>query len=183
MRITSGELGGRPIRVPPGIRPTQDKVRQALFSSLGDLVAGARVLDLYAGSGALGLEAWSRGASYVCWVEQSVAAYRQLRENVRALCGESPNADVIRSDALAFLSKGEASPFDLVLADPPYGAGILENALRLMGVGSILRVGGVFVLEQGVEEPVAVSAGWRPAGDKRYGETRLLTFVKQMAGV
>jgi 16S rRNA (guanine966-N2)-methyltransferase len=179
MRITSGELGGRVIKVPPGIRPTQDKVRQALFSSLGDFVVGARVLDLFAGSGALGLEAWSRGAASVCWVEQNARVFSLLKESVRALCGESPDVIVTRSDALAFLQKSEAAPFDLILADPPYNAGVLENALRVAGSRSILKVGGVLVFEQNVEEGIVQTAGWRLAGDKRYGDTGLLTYVKE----
>lgn len=178
MRITSGQLGGRTIKVPPGIRPTQDKVRQALFSSLGELVAGARVLDLFAGSGAFGLEAWSRGASSVCWVEQNGKVFTLLKESVRALCGESPDLQVVRSDAMLFLEKSHAAPFNLILADPPYRAGVLENTLRQAGARTILKVNGVVVFEQSTAEPIVELEGWRLANDKKYGETRLLTYVK-----
>ena len=110
MRITSGIFGGRTIKVPPGIRPTQDKVRQALFSSLGERIGGARVLDLFAGSGALGLEAWSRGAESVCFVESDARVFPILKENIKTLCGEQPALSAIRSDAIRFLESGRAGP-------------------------------------------------------------------------
>ena len=185
MRVTGGELGGRRIRVPGGaVRPTQDRVREALFSSLGGRVAGARVLDLFAGTGALGIEAYSRGASTVTWVEQDPAVFRILRANVVNLCGDDPGLRVIRRDAYRFLRQDPIGPgFDLVLADPPYrgrgqGGGAGETLLPLLAAGRILEPAGCLVLEQGADEPVAEPAGWTLARDRAYGNTRLLMYTR-----
>ena len=119
-------MGGRLLNGPPGeTRPTQDKVRQAIFSALGEYVVGARVLDVFAGCGALGLEAWSRGAAEVVWVEEDRRTLAVLKENVRLLCADTgTRARVVGAEVFKFL---EAWPrhqagtvFDLVLADPPY---------------------------------------------------------------
>ncbi|MBI3987315.1 MAG: RsmD family RNA methyltransferase, partial [Lentisphaerae bacterium] len=141
MRITGGVLGGRRLRVPSGpVRPTQDRVREALFSSLAAFIPGARVLDLFAGSGAVGLEALSRGAAFVCWVESNRRVFAVLHENIRTLAGDAsarmgpkedagglpPGIDpavagLVLREALDFLSAAPPeAPFDLVFADPPY---------------------------------------------------------------
>src|SRR5881394_1213907 len=116
MRIIAGEWGGRRLAAPPGrdTRPTSDRVREALFSILGPL-DGARVLDLFAGSGALGLEALSRGAAQATLVERAPAALRALRENV---------AEVVAADARAYLraAREQGAQYDLVFLDPPYNA-------------------------------------------------------------
>ena len=120
LRITGGELGGRRIRAPrrrgKGMRPTTERVREALFSILGD-VAGLRVLDLFAGTGALGIEAISRGAAGATLVDSDV---RLARANVEVLEIEQ-RARVVRSDVARFLGRAEPGSFDLVLCDPPYG--------------------------------------------------------------
>ena len=117
MRIVAGEYGGRRLHAPRGTRtrPTADRVREALFSMLGD-VSGARVLDLYAGSGALGIEALSRGAASAVFVERDARAAATITRNLDAL---GADAEVRRQDALRFLASG-AGPFDLVFCDPPY---------------------------------------------------------------
>lgn len=182
MRITSGELGGRTIKVPPGIRPTQDKVRQALFSSLGERIGGARVLDLFAGSGALGLEAWSRGAESVCLVESDARVFPILKENVRALCGAESAVTTIRSDAIRFLETGRGGPFNLVIADPPYDrsgtARWLEKTLIGLEGRSMFPAPVLLVFELSSGEDVVERPGWSLIKDKRYGETRLLTYEK-----
>ena len=108
------------LRVPHGaVRPTQDRVRAALFSILGARVSGARCLDLFAGTGALGLEAWSRGAASVCWVESHPRHLAVLRQNVHELGG--PEAAIFRVDVRVFIEKGLApGPYDIILCDPPY---------------------------------------------------------------
>ncbi|MBU1692420.1 MAG: 16S rRNA (guanine(966)-N(2))-methyltransferase RsmD [Verrucomicrobia bacterium] len=184
MRITGGILKGRVLKVPPGpLRPTQDKVRAALFSMLGESVVGARVLDLFAGSGALGLEAWSRGAAYVCWVESDPRVLKVLRASVADLCGPGGGAtECRRDDALRFLQKtGAGGPFDLVLADPPYDparrAGRwLEKTLLALETGPILAPEGLLVFEQAARQPIPESPGWNLLRDRTYGETRLLIF-------
>lgn len=122
MKITTGIAGGRNILVPKTLlRPTQDKVRQGLFSSLGQGIVGSRFLDLFAGSGAVGLEAWSRGADFVFLVEQDYKAVETINENLRALQVPVGAARVLRADAERFLERPPGLPeFDVVFADPPY---------------------------------------------------------------
>lgn len=183
--MTGGILRGRFIRVPDrAVRPTQDRVREALFSTLAGRVAGARVLDLFAGSGALGLEAWSRGAAYVCWVEQDPAVFRALKRNVDRLCGKSEHEiRCVRKEVFRYLRRVKDEPtYDLVLADPPYAAArqdrFLENILRLLHQRTILKPGGLFVFEQAAEGPEVDVVGWRLLKAKRYGETLLSLYTR-----
>lgn len=120
MRITGGLLGGRLIKAPGGpVRPTQERVREALFSIIGDRIVGCRFLDLFAGSGAVGIEAWSRGAAFVCWVEQQPRVCAVLEQNVRELC--DARTRILRWNVEPLLKKGlEEPPFDIIFADPPY---------------------------------------------------------------
>ena len=104
MRLTGGVHRGRLLKVPAGIRPTQDKVRAAIFSSLAALVPGARVLDLFAGTGALGLEAWSRGAAWVEWIENGKNTLRALRDNVRTLNVQPESGRVLAADVFKLLA-------------------------------------------------------------------------------
>ena len=173
------------------VRPTQDKVRAAIFSALGEFAVGARVLDLFAGSGALGLEAWSRGAESVCWVEQDRRALAVLRENIRQLCPDGgERARCVALDAFRFLARrpaplpgGAAHPaewFDLVLADPPYdrtgAARWLEKTLPALAAGSMLRPGGLLVFELSAVEAAVPQAGWALTWDRTYGGTRVLMY-------
>lgn len=131
MRIIAGAWGGRRIEAPAGrdTRPTTDRVREAWMSALSPALPGARVLDLFAGSGALGLEALSRGAEHATFVENAPAALRVLRANLQAL-GAEPRAEVVRRDALRFAAEQEAGAYDVALADPPYGQGIADALVR-----------------------------------------------------
>lgn len=189
MRITSGTLGGRTLKAPPAdTRPTQDKVRQAIFSALGEFTVGARVLDLFSGSGALGLEAWSRGAAEVVLVESKRRTLGVLKENLRQLCADAgPNVKGIGADVFRFL---EAWPqhqtgavFDLVLADPPYDRmgeqRWLEKTLPALEAGPILRSGGFLVFEFSASEQPVVRAGWMLIWDRTYGGTRVLIYRRE----
>jgi 16S rRNA (guanine966-N2)-methyltransferase len=179
VRIVSGILGGRTFRAPPGddTRPTQEKVRAAVFSSLAAYVPGRRVLDLFAGSGAMGLEAWSRGAAHVEWVESAPAPLRTLKRNLADL-GAPPAFRVHAVDAFRFLEgRPPALPFHLVFADPPYREALDGNyAIRLAGLldrNRWLEPGGVFVFEtEGHATPPALPA-WTLLRDRHYGKTRL----------
>jgi 16S rRNA (guanine966-N2)-methyltransferase len=169
MRITGGELGGRRIRVPRGsrdLRPTTERVREALFSILGDL-SGARVLDLFAGSGALAIEALSRGAAEATLVDTHPRAARRNVESV----GLEDRAEVVRSDAARFLRRADEGSFDLILCDPPYRladrlAAELDPLIR-----RTLAKGGRVVVETSpdrrlpIDLPVMV--------ERRYGDTML----------
>ncbi len=204
MRITSGTLGGRTLKAPPGeTRPTQDKVRQAIFSGLGEFVVGARVLELFAGSGALGLEAWSRGAAEVVWVESDRRALAVLKENLRQLCPDAgAKAKCVGADVFKFLEfsgRGLLTPravpgapagqpagqFDLVLADPPYDRTgdqcWLEKTLPALEAGPILRPGGFLVFELGSYGRPAIRSGWTLIWDRTYGGTRVLMYRRAEA--
>ena len=185
MRVTGGLISRREIMVPKGeLRPTQDKVRAALFNALGEGIVGARVLDLFAGSGAMGIEAWSRGASLVCWVESDRRVFGTLKENVDALCRDGGATECRLGEVLRFLDKGWAGePFNLVVADPPYDReGVArwpEAILPLIGGRGTLARGGLVVMEQGAGEPVRDVPGWAVVRDRRYGGTRLVMYKRQ----
>jgi len=182
MRITTGIIGGRTIRVPKGIRPTQDMVRQALFNSLGERIVDARVLELFAGSGALGLEAWSRGAASVTWVEQDPAVVSGLKRNIDELCKGAAGLSVVRSDALKYLEHFTGEAFDLILADPPYDKtgenAWLGKTLIALEQRPILALNGILAFEQGASEALPDRPDWNILREKRYGETRLLLLAR-----
>lgn len=131
MRIIAGRWRGHPIQAPPGrtTRPTTDRVREAWMSAIQQEIPDARVLDLFAGSGALGLEALSRGAVHVTFVEQSGGALRALRANIQRL-GVRTETRVIRVNAMRYVESLDPFAYDLALADPPYGQGHAEALLR-----------------------------------------------------
>jgi 16S rRNA (guanine966-N2)-methyltransferase len=185
VRLTGGEHGGRRLQAPPnGTRPTQDKVRAAVFSALAARVPGARVLDLFAGTGALGLEAWSRGAAWVEWVESERPALRILRGNLENLKVPPAAGRILAADVFKLLGFPCATqPFDLVLADPPYAEarenGWLPRLAGLLADHGWIQADGVLVFEtEGREEPPAC-AGWRLARDKTYGSTRVWIWVRE----
>jgi 16S rRNA (guanine966-N2)-methyltransferase len=153
VRIIAGTWRGRRIEFPdlPGLRPTPDRIRETLFNWLQNAVAGARCLDLFAGSGALGLEALSRGAREAVFVEQAVAAARALKEQLKLLGVAAPAARVAEMGAKRFLS-APGEPFDLVFLDPPFGTGALAEFLPLLAngngaSGAWIKPGGLIYLE------------------------------------
>jgi 16S rRNA (guanine966-N2)-methyltransferase len=178
MRITSGILRNRRVNVPKQeVRPTMESVREAVFSSLGGSCEGLNVLDMFAGSGALGLEAWSRGAAAVTFVEQHPVVWKNLQQNIDLLDSEElGKAACIKADAIRWLERG-GERFDLILADPPYD---LPNAmlqtLEAIARHSVLTEGGTLVYElrsSGVAQP---PDGWKVVRDKTYGKTRVMTL-------
>ena len=187
MRLTGGEHGGRLLKVPAdGTRPTQDKVRAAIFSALAAFVPGARVLDLFAGTGAIGLEAWSRGAAWVEWVESGKNALRVLRDNVQSLNVPPEAGRVLASDAFKLLGHPCAGEgFDLAVADPPYAEakanGWQAHLADLLAKNGWIKPGGVFVFETEGRDPLPELPGWRLARDKTYGSTRVLIWVREPA--
>ncbi len=197
MRITGGRLAGRELVVPKGprIRPTQDQVRQALFNLLGDAVKGARVLDLFSGSGALGIEALSRGASHITFVDRSGYCIEAVRANLEKLVGsdsrkilrgEDPLASILRSDvgqALRRLDR-EGRRFDLVFLDPPYGADLARKTLMALTRCAIVGPAGWVVVEGDKRDPLpadAASSGCRLVLQRleQYGDTALALYRRQ----
>ncbi|MGQ0626133.1 MAG: 16S rRNA (guanine(966)-N(2))-methyltransferase RsmD [Sporichthyaceae bacterium] len=177
-RIIAGAAGGRRLRVPPGrgTRPSADRTREALFSALAARMEldGAAVLDLYAGSGALGLEALSRGADHALLIESDPRALVVLRANV-AVVG-LPGAGVLGRPVATVLAEPAPRAHDLLLADPPYAldAGELAAALCAAAAGSWLAPGAVVVLERSSRDPGwCWPRGFVPVADRRYGEATL----------
>jgi 16S rRNA (guanine966-N2)-methyltransferase len=170
VRVIAGRYGGRRLQAPPGTatRPTSDRVREALFSILGVRVAGARVLDLFAGSGALGLEALSRGAAAVTFVESAPAALRVLRANVAAL---GADAEIARADAVRWLRAASAGArqYDLVFLDPPYRqAEALGGPLSDL-LPAVLGPGALVVAESDRRAPLELTIP--TIDERRYGDT------------
>jgi 16S rRNA (guanine966-N2)-methyltransferase len=179
MRVIAGRLGGRRLKAPRGraTRPTSDRVREALFAMLGDLQQ-ASVLDLFAGTGALGIEALSRGAGRAVFVERDPGAVRALRANLAALELDAPEADVRRGDALAALqsARERAETYDLVFIDPPYGHARRPPAYpwgpRLSGLlPAVLSPAARIVVECDRRLPLALEI--EIEHERRYGDTSI----------
>jgi 16S rRNA (guanine966-N2)-methyltransferase len=176
LRVVGGRLGGRRLRAVPGreTRPTGDRVREALFAILGGRVEGARVLDLFAGTGALSIEALSRGASSAVLVEQAAPAVEVIRANLDAL-GLAERCRVRRTRAEAYLRTQRDGPFDLVLLDPPYAApvGLVAGLLGRLA-RTALAPGAVVVVEAAARsEAPPWPPGLVPERPRRYGDTSL----------
>lgn len=177
MRIVAGTAKGRRLKTPhtQAIRPTADRAREALFSILGLRVAGARVADLFAGTGALGLEALSRGAAAAIFVDYQPAALDLIRENI-ILCGFSDRSRVLKRDLRKglFCLRDIAGPagFDLVFLDPPYGRGLAEQTVIELGQGGIVAQGGLVIVEEQSRASLPAPCGrLRLADVRRYGDT------------
>lgn len=173
LRIIGGRWRGRklPVAAAPGLRPTPDRVRETLFNWLQPLVAGSRVLDPFAGSGALGLEALSRGAASAVFVERSPAVLRALEANLERLEAISA-ATLYGGDACAWLAAPSGERFDLVFLDPPFGEeDLLERCCTLLAAGDWLTPEARVYLEAPARRgPPALPAGWSLLRSKRAGE-------------
>jgi 16S rRNA (guanine966-N2)-methyltransferase len=179
MRIVAGKFRGARIEAPKGLatRPTSDRVRQALFNVLEHGVPkfdfdGARVLDLFAGSGALGLEALSRGARFCAFIEDSAGARAAIRRNVEAL-GLTGVTKIWRRDATKLGRADALQPFDLVFCDPPYGKSLGERALAAAVEGMWVKDGAVAVIEERADHALAWPAPFREIDMRRYGDTAI----------
>lgn len=171
-RLTGGHARGRPLaaRVPEEVRPTSSRVREALFSLVGQDLTGVRVLDAFGGSGLLGFEAWSRGAT-VCVVEREPRVVKAIRENAAALGAE---VEIRGGDVLALAA--DLGTWDLVLADPPYR---LDAAAILAGLAPV--VGGTLVLETDERVAAPAAAGLRLDRRRVYGGTALCVYEREGA--
>ncbi|HEX2029585.1 MAG TPA: 16S rRNA (guanine(966)-N(2))-methyltransferase RsmD [Nitriliruptorales bacterium] len=176
MRVIAGSARGRRLTVPRGrdTRPTSDRVKEALFSSLQPRLPGAHVADLYAGGGGLGIEALSRGASAVTFVERATHAHRALLENLHRT-GLGEDSIVLHGDVATLLEAGlPGAPFDLVLLDPPYALSGTELQHVLERVITIVSDGGLVVVERGRRsDPLRWPRGLPPGRARRYGDTIL----------
>jgi 16S rRNA (guanine966-N2)-methyltransferase len=182
MRIVGGEFRGRPIATPrsDAIRPTSDRTREAVFNVLthrfADRLKGARVLDLFGGTGALGLEALSRGAAHAVFIEQSVEGRGLIRTNVEAF-GLTGRTKIFRRNATALGEAGPLGAFGLIFADPPYGKGLGEQALRSARAGGWLAPNALCVVEEDISAPFEPGPGFAAVEQRSYGDT-VIRFIE-----
>jgi 16S rRNA (guanine(966)-N(2))-methyltransferase RsmD len=178
LRVIGGSFKGRRLRVPRGaVRPTSDRVREALFDILGEAIVGSVFLDGYAGTGAVGIEALSRGAREVTLVENDEGTLRTLRGNLAVDPGIESRARVIPSDLALALRRlrREGVLFDTVFIDPPYGAE-LDRGLRLVGSSGVLAEGALVIAEHETRHPPAPPRGLLPVRTRDYGRAALSLF-------
>ena len=181
MRIVSGRFKGRALKAPgeAGLRPTSGKVRQAIFNILEHSgfatpfsLEGARVVDLFAGTGALGLEALSRGAKYCLFIEDAAESRAIIRENVEAL-GLTGASKIWRRDATNLGALDTLSPFDLAFLDPPYRKNLLAPALKGLASGGWLNANALVIAEAAEDETIPTVDGYELLDDRVYGDTRI----------
>ncbi|HEY2177260.1 MAG TPA: 16S rRNA (guanine(966)-N(2))-methyltransferase RsmD [Caulobacteraceae bacterium] len=179
MRIVAGAYRGRPLVAPKGhsTRPTADRTRQALFNVLehapwAPAFRGARILDLFAGAGALGLEALSRGAAFCLFVDRDAAARAAIEANLLSLgCGSA--GEVSQRDASAPGALGPRPRFEFAFLDPPYGQGLAEAALGALTAGGWLAPGAVAIVERRADEAPLTAPGFRRLDERRWGVARV----------
>ena len=179
-RVIAGTARGIRLEAPgPGTRPLADRVKQTLFAILEPDLEGARVLDLFAGSGAAGIEALSRGAASATFVEHDPAAARVIASNLTRAGVGGPNAEVIRDDALRWLRRAEGGRFDIAIVDPPYDrADLLRQALE--AIGPVVVRGGRVVAKHFWRDAPPASVGLLASErDRRFGETALTFYRRQ----
>lgn len=182
MRIVGGRLGGRPLAAPKShnVRPTSDRLREAVFNILvhryDDPVTGARVLDLFAGTGALGLEAVSRGAAFALFIDDGAEARALLRQNVETL-GLGGVTRVFRRDATKLGAVHPNEPFGLVFVDPPYRKGLAEAALASLRDGGWLLPDALVVVEEAADAGFSAPTGYAELDQRRYDDTAF-TFLR-----
>lgn len=179
MRIVAGKFRGRNLKGPSGIaiRPTADRLRESVFNILlhayGDPISDARVLDLFAGTGALGIEALSRGAKFALFVDEGPEARALIRENVEAL-GLGGASRIFRRDAANLGPAHPNEPFSLVFADPPYGKGLAEKALASARKGGWLKENAVIVVEEAVNAKFVTPEGFEEIERRVYDDTEFV---------
>jgi len=181
LRIVAGNWRSRLLRIAnvPGLRPSSERIRETLFNWLAPQIHGARCLDLFAGTGALGLEALSRGAKSTVFVEKSARAVGTLNDNIKTL--DATGAIVLQMDALDYLDREHSERFDVVFLDPPFAANLLEESCRRLAEGDMLAEGGRIYLEQPRNRPEpALPADWQVLKNKTAGNVRYM-LVQQEA--
>jgi len=186
MRIISGTSKGRRLAAQPGraIRPTSDRVKGSIFNSLGETIAGKRVLDLFAGTGNLGCEALSRGAKKVVFVEKARQAIQVIRENVLA-CGMQMSTEILGTDvnrAIRVLHE-QGEVFDVILMDPPYRQGFVESTLRDLEAEPVYHESSILLVQHDRREPLPdVSKSWTLLRQRRMGDTLISFLTARLQG-
>ena len=181
MRVIAGTAKGVSLKTPEGLqtRPTADRVKEALFSIIHFDLPGAKILDLFGGTGQLGIEALSRGAACAVFVDESLKACTLIRENLKR-SGFEKNGRVIRSDYLSYLEKS-SEKFNIVLLDPPYAEVFLEKSLKMITEIDILQSGGIIVAERPFGKKLTLDfEGYSRSKDYKYGKTLLTLYRKEL---
>lgn len=181
MRVVSGTARGCRLQPVPGMntRPTTDRVKENVFNLIQEHIRGARVLDLFAGTGQLGIEALSRGAQHCDFVEHNKAAYNIVYKNTQA-ARVADRAALHRTEAEGFVSHAAKQSYDLIFLDPPYGGAILENALLQIERFDILSANGIIICESAVGDRFA--HGFETVRERRYGATMITVLRRQDGG-
>ncbi len=179
MRVITGSARGRKLKEPAGydIRPTADSVKEAVFSIIQFDIEGRRVLDLFAGTGQLGVECLSRGAKRVTFVDESRQAIALVRENLKR-CGMEADADVVQTESIGFI--GRDGKYDLIFLDPPYDSGLLGSALDKIAKFDILSDGGIIICESRAETALpALAPPYAVTKERRYGKIKITICEKK----
>ncbi len=181
LRIVGGSLRGSKLAVPdaPGLRPTPDRVRETLFNWLMPVIDGARCLDLFAGTGALGIEALSRGAAWTDFVETDPRLTQSLRDNLQRL--KQTQAAVHGGDALTLLGSPPKAPYDIIFIDPPFSAGRWGEAAALLEAHEWLRAGALVYLEMPVSTQPVVPSSWGLHREAAAGAVRFALYRRRNA--
>ena len=177
MRVITGSARGRKLVTPANndVRPTADSVKEAVFNIIRSDVEGRKVLDLFAGTGQMGIEAISRGAASAVFVDNSLESLKLVKENLK-LCGFS--ADVVRSDAVSFLKRCEK--FDVIFIDPPYDSNLYETVLESINSIDILNEGGIIIVEARREKLLPeMILPYRMLKEYRYGKVKICTYTRE----
>ena len=180
MRVITGKAKGIVLKTPDGLqtRPTAERVKEALFSMIQFEIPGATVLDLFAGTGQLGIEALSRGAKHAVFVDAGESACKLIRENLRKTKLDS-QAQVIKSDYLAYL-RSSKNKFSIIFLDPPYAEAFLENSLKMITEIDILQSGGIIIAERPLEKELSLDfPGYSRSKDYKYGKTLITVYRKE----
>jgi 16S rRNA (guanine966-N2)-methyltransferase len=180
MRVIAGDAKGRKLKAATGrgLRPMTDQIREALFSSLGDRVVGAAVLDLYAGSGSIGIEALSRGAASALFVERDRHSGEVIRENLQTL-GLSDRGTVVIDDVERFVARRPNSTFGLVVVDPPFASGLPSSVLNLLAEQDFLDPDSLLILRLSSRTDERPGGDWQIERERRYGDSILLSLKRR----
>jgi len=178
MRVIAGLRRGCALKAPVGLhtRPTTDRVKESMFAVIQFELQGKRVLDLFAGSGALGIEALSRGAAFAVFVDKDEGSIGVIKENLQKT-GFAEKAEIVKKDYLLAL-KGFTKKFALVFLDPPYAQGLYESAIAAIGAYGLLEDGGKVIIEYDPKNPPNIPEGFLIDKEKKYGNT-MLAFIKK----
>ena len=178
LRIIAGQWRGRKLNFPdlPGLRPTSDRIRETLFNWLQADIQGARCLDLFAGSGALGFEALSRGATEVVFVDTAPIVVNQIKQNFHTL--NDQRGKDIQQSAFDFLNEKNTGPFDIVFLDPPFNLGLLEKSVEAIQKSECLKAGSLIYIESEKQLDFDLPASWRCLKEKKAGQVKYMLYVR-----